>query len=488
MCHLNGGLMDIVKRYRERMTRSEAVVANRADLFNCWHGRARPGEVIKRWKLFSIVVASAAISLPASAAPATVPSTATAPSTATSSSPSSTNHALAQTETTADAGTPKKAGGPAIPPAISPEEAQIGKEGFKEVEQEYNFVKDAKKLALLQSIVGTLEKGTIYPDIHYVVNIVQDKHPDPANPDINAFSLPGGYIFVTQDLLNFVQSDDELAAVLGHEMAHDVHHHVLRQIRQREHDTLVSLLPILGALLVEGIHPNQTNGEAAANIAMMSQQVVQALQSPHSIHDEHEADISGIEYLYATKKYNPVGMLTFMERLNRLAESRPEFDEGYLQTHPNPPQRVEYIRQKLLSLHIPINPRAVTHALTAEADHVKGSSSALVRMQKIDICTFTDSVGGQDPYARAVAAAKAINDALDRGELAAQLNNSSQGDSAAILWAQRPIFEITANDAAAAHEKPENLAQDAVKRIRQAIWADQVANSSAPLNFAGGVQ
>ncbi|MDQ2733211.1 MAG: M48 family metalloprotease, partial [Armatimonadota bacterium] len=334
-----------------------------------------------------------------------------------------------------------------LPDGVSAEEAKLGKEGAKEVEQQLDIVKDPVGLAKIQSIVNTLEKSTPYPNLPYKVAIVAPKKKGP-EPDINAFSLPGGYIYVTKDLLDSIQSDDELAAVLGHEMGHVVHHHEIKQMKAMSKDTLYSMIAILASLVASGGRP----GEGTADVAMMGPQIVQALHSGHSMMDETEADMSGIDYVYNSHKYNPVGMLSFMERLAQDEHHHPQVELGYLQDHPLSSHRVSDIEARLKSLQVPINLRSVSHVLTASTLNDLVGQGVTLRVQGLNKPTvlfhFSSEADGMSVEARAQAAVKAINDCVDRGVEMGELSTRSESSGTSVLWGTTTLFTVTEQEGA----------------------------------------
>jgi hypothetical protein len=364
-------------------------------------------------------------------------------------------------------------------PAVTPQEAKIAREGNKEVADAFNFVHDPAEIAKIEGMTRILEKATPYPNLHYTVRIVTSKEKLP-EADINAFSLPGGYVYFTKDLIDSVQSDDELAAVLGHEMAHVIHHHVLKQIQAMNHDQMMSWWALLAAALA-----TRGSGEAMGDVALMGPQVVLALHSKHSIYDETQADLSSIDYLHATGVYNPVGMLTFIQRMELDERHHPEVELGYLQDHPSSKHRVQDIEAKLIALGIPLNERAVSQVLTALAVPTAPSGATTLELREgsdstapgIDICTFTSTISGQSPAARARSAATAINAGIDAHRVMAALQTRLTPDGLMITWEDQPLFVVSNGDAASANKTIQGLAQSAIERIQKALWDDQVARS-----------
>jgi predicted Zn-dependent protease len=148
--------------------------------------------------------------------------------------------------------------------------------------------------------------------------------------EVNAWCMPHGKMAVYTGLLQKLQlSDDELAAVMGHEIAHALREHTREQISQQMGTQAV--LGIAGALF--GL------GEAAQNLGGMVANVTIAL--PHSRTDETEADRIGVE-LAARAGYNPQAAVSLWEKMEKLGGSQPP---QLLSTHPSNATRLADLRQ-----------------------------------------------------------------------------------------------------------------------------------------------
>lgn len=147
--------------------------------------------------------------------------------------------------------------------------------------------------------------------------------------EINAVTLPGGYIYVYKGLIDFMPSDDEIAAVIGHEMGHVMGNHLAR--RQREQ----LLTTLIGAIL------GGPEAAIAANAALAS-------LPAYNQRDEREADDSGFKYLFKANM-NPYAMLVVMHKLGETdnAQIRSNFA-----VHPDPLVRAERIQKYINQLHI----------------------------------------------------------------------------------------------------------------------------------------
>ena len=174
--------------------------------------------------------------------------------------------------------------------------------------------------------------------------------------DINAFSLPGGYIYLNKGLLSYVQSDDELAGVLGHEIVHAAHHHVARL--QKEQGKLNTQMALGALVAILARVPGNDTGNLLQGFQLVALQKV----SGYSQNAERDADHGGV-ILTQKAGYNPVGLLTFMERLERDRKLRPDIDLGIFRTHPPEQERANNMTAQIAALGLPINRRDTTTML-----------------------------------------------------------------------------------------------------------------------------
>lgn len=155
------------------------------------------------------------------------------------------------------------------------------------------------------------------------IKIIQD------DETLNAFAAPGGYVYVYTGLIKYLDSEDDLAGVLGHEIAHADLRHSARNI-QRQYG-----LSIVLSLLV---------GENSGQLTQIAAQLASTTAGlAFSREFETEADEKSVEYLSPTP-YNCAGAGSFFQKLTEDGQSGgvPEF----LSTHPNPDDRLENINEK----------------------------------------------------------------------------------------------------------------------------------------------
>lgn len=149
---------------------------------------------------------------------------------------------------------------------------------------------------------------------------------------VNAFALPGGQVFITAALLSRLNSEAQLAGVLGHEVGHVIGRHGAEHLAKQQ----------LGSALVNAVgiaaSDRQGNGRQAA---ILAQAVNQMVNLKYGRDDELESDYLGFKFM-TDAGYNPVGIVELMKILNSArggAGGQPEF----MSTHPNPANRIEQL-------------------------------------------------------------------------------------------------------------------------------------------------
>lgn len=153
-------------------------------------------------------------------------------------------------------------------------------------------------------------------DFEWRLRIIHD------DSTLNAFCTPGGYIYIYTGILKFLDSEDEFAGVLGHEIGHADMRHSTRQMTK-----------MFGVQVLIGI--------IAGNREMISQVTAALVNLSFSRAHENEADEQSVKYLCPTN-YNAAGGAGFFEKLQAMgSESPPEF----LSTHPSPEGRIERFKE-----------------------------------------------------------------------------------------------------------------------------------------------
>ena len=344
------------------------------------------------------------------------------------------------------------------------EERKLGEGVCAEVDKEYKRWDDKEALKRVQTVVEAIAANTQRPDVKYDVRLV-----DVA--EINAFSIPGGFIYVTKGLMGAVQSDDELAGVLAHEMAHNCHYDALVQADRSRKLFMGALGAALAAICLGG------KSEMVAAAAQAGLYVRQGILSEYSIEIEASADADAVKYLCKTK-YNPVGMLTFMERLARTDRMRMAPDPGIFQDHPDTPQRVAMIIDELTAAGVKINRRATSTWAHPEVKDVKldwhGTPVPAVVWWDQTIFAVLDPDAAK-AKARAEDISKQLAAALTAGASASDFTIDRQTGGVALTAFGQPLMTVGSDDASAYGKDGADVAQDSLHALRRALMRERLA-------------
>ncbi len=152
---------------------------------------------------------------------------------------------------------------------------------------------------------------------------------------VNAFAVPGGYIYITQGLLYRLENEAMLAGVLGHEAAHIAHRHSVQQIqRAQTAQGLSTAVGVVGGLFGYGWAGDVTG--VVASLSLMK----------YGRDQEKQADLGGLKYMVATG-YDPNGMTETMAVLQGATGGKKGGPPEFLSSHPNPGNRLEYLKQTI---------------------------------------------------------------------------------------------------------------------------------------------
>jgi beta-barrel assembly-enhancing protease len=159
-----------------------------------------------------------------------------------------------------------------------------------------------------------------------------------ADPGVNAFALPGGFIGVNTGTILLTQSESELASVLGHEITHVTQHHIARSVLNQRDVWLTSLAALAAAILAARSHSNSSGDVAQAAMASAQGLAIQG-QINFTRQNEEEADRLGFERTYLAG-FDPNAMASFFERLQRASVWFEGNSPSYFHDHPETYQRI----------------------------------------------------------------------------------------------------------------------------------------------------
>jgi len=211
-------------------------------------------------------------------------------------------------------------------------EVNIGKNVVRQVEKEYELVKDPFVIERINRIAAKIVAVADRRDINYYVNVIQAKEEEKEDgADINAFALPGGYVYLYDGLVEFADSDDEIACVIAHEIGHIVAKHSIKKLQAAMGYTLLSIAAM---------------GTGDAEFANGINYAFLNLLLAYSREDELLADKLGARYAERAG-YDPRGMINFLEKLREKQRKEPLRAKNVYRTHPHFSERTTTIKKEL---------------------------------------------------------------------------------------------------------------------------------------------
>ena len=199
------------------------------------------------------------------------------------------------------------------------EEAAIGQQQDAEIRREMGVYDDPALQRYVNDIGQELARASHRPHLPWTFTVVD-------SPAINAFALPGGYIYVTRGILAYLDDESELAGVLGHEIGHVTARHAAQAYTRQAQASLG--LTIL-SIFVPSTQPFTELGATGLGVLFLK----------HGREAELEADRLGVEY-GSSAGYDPAGVPRFLSTLARVNALSERGVPNWLSTHPDPGSRV----------------------------------------------------------------------------------------------------------------------------------------------------
>ena len=216
-------------------------------------------------------------------------------------------------------------------------ELEMGRKYYSQILQSQTLYQDPKIQSYVQSIGDSLAELSHRSDLIYRFTVLD-------SPDVNAFALPGGYIFINRGLMVYLSSEEELAAVLGHEIGHVTARHSVRQISQAQVLSIISYAVAREA------------GSTAGDLANIASG---ALVAGYGRDMELQADSLGAEYM-AKQGYSALGMIDtisvlkehelYSTEVSKRRGSNQQTYHGIFASHPSNDSRLKEVIKKADSL------------------------------------------------------------------------------------------------------------------------------------------
>lgn len=220
-------------------------------------------------------------------------------------------------------------GGGGINLLSTEEELALGQKMSQQIEAEQPVLNDAAVQQYVDRI-GTRLAAVVPPNLDrgltYQFKVIDE-------PDVvNAFALPGGYLYVYTGLMKLVENEAELAGVMAHEIAHVAAEHHGEQLTKQ-----------YGASFLASLLLGDDPGAIAQGVAQVTNYVVQAGFSREA---EREADRIGAEMLMRAG-YNPTGMVTFMQKMAAQSQAPGGRIMAFISTHPLTDERIQNLQAQV---------------------------------------------------------------------------------------------------------------------------------------------
>ncbi len=218
------------------------------------------------------------------------------------------------------------------------DDVQIGQQSAAEAAQQLPLMNDAQVNAYVNTIGQRLAANAGGPGFRYQFRVVNQS-------DINAFALPGGYVFINRGVLDNSRNEGEVAGVIAHEISHVA-------LRHGTHQASKAYLAQAGISILGGILGGRVGEGTAQIINAVGGIGLNALFLKYSRDLETQADVRGSQIL-AASGYSPVDMVNFFKTLERVDASK---KTNWLSNHPAPPDRIARIEKEAQLLRVSPTP------------------------------------------------------------------------------------------------------------------------------------
>ena len=210
------------------------------------------------------------------------------------------------------------------------QDVELGRHASQEIEQQVSLLRDVETDQYVTNLGTRLARNSDRADFPWQFKTVNA-------PDVNAFALPGGFIYVNRGLIETAETEGQLAGVLSHEIAHVTLRHGTNQLTKASSTQLV-LGALSGAVGDKGLigKMTQLGMGVGANLAFMR----------FSRDAETQADVAGVQMM-TRSGYDPQEMGRMFELLDRQRQREPIRFEQFFSSHPIPKNRVGRINQEI---------------------------------------------------------------------------------------------------------------------------------------------
>jgi Zn-dependent protease with chaperone function len=255
------------------------------------------------------------------------------------------------------------------------QDVEIGQQSAAEAEQQLPMLNDAQVNAYVNQIGQRLAAHAGGPNYQYRFRVVN-------SADINAFALPGGFIYVNRGVLDNARNEGEVAGVLAHEISHVA-------LRHGTHQASKAYLAQAGISILGGLLGGKVGQGTAQVINAIGGFGLNALFLKYSRDIETQADVRGSQVL-AASGYTPIDMVNFFKTLERVDPSK---KTNFLADHPAPPDRIARIEKEARLLQVSDKPTENVAELRAIQSRLGGVGAARSSMPVSQASASTSGTG-----------------------------------------------------------------------------------------------
>lgn len=356
------------------------------------------------------------------------------------------------------------------------EEMRLGRDAAEEIERQVTLIDDPQITERVDRIGQELAKianekevdadygSSAISNFNYTFKVIDNK-------DVNAFALPGGYIYVNSGLINIIDSDDELAGVLAHEIAHASHHHTMQLVRKQ-----TAVNRIVAIITLAGILAN-AKAQDLQNLIYGAQLLKTGKMSGYTMQAEKDADRTAVAYL-AKSKYNPEGMLSLMKKLDDLNDANPTLSLGIYQDHPAPFRRIAAITRAMKEHGLEASTQNTTNCCAKTVpSHMDNTLYEVVIDKKLVYCPAQIDNSDMSSKSRCDMLADAINYMMAQGLTGRDI--AIDTESHKLILRDTEVLRVESADAALLGESQTALLQRTKEAMHYAVWADWLNNRCA---------
>lgn len=218
-------------------------------------------------------------------------------------------------------------------PAMSlQEEQRLGQEARAEVERSMEISRDPVVVNYIRGIGERLVRANDLTQFDYTFDVVEA-------PQVNAFAIPGGHLYVNTGLICLADSEAELAGVMGHEIGHAAERHAVSQMSAQQQTQAAAL----GGAALLSILLGQEPGTISPAVAIPATLAAQGYLLKYSRDHEREADDLAVQYLHRAG-YDPRAVASFFEKLAAEHPQQPGRLGALLSSHPVTSDRIQATR------------------------------------------------------------------------------------------------------------------------------------------------